>query len=211
MEGYLDNMKKTTLAALFATLAMGVAQAVTLNWAETGTYENKGIIPGSGYRPVALVLAFDLVGSVSQETDLMKFGYWNGDAFLKMNEQGQFNYKAANWSPSGAPTLETGTHVVAINFTPSSGPNNAKVHLDIYVDGTLYASFDEGGNKTGLNVWLYANDAWDILGSAAYEGTLGKDQIDWLSANGTAVLPEPTALALLALGIAGLTLRRRVA
>ena len=208
-------MKKLMMAATLAALTFGAAQAATLQWQATGNYDNKAIISGTGYdHSFAYSFAIDVTGSVASETDLVKFGYWNGDAFLKVNTNGELRYQAGSWSPGAtSSTLSTGTHVITINYTPTS---TSSIDVSIYVDGNLYATFNEGGTKSGLSVWLYDNAAWDIIDSAAYEGTLTQEEINSLVANGSAVLkteevPEPTALALLALGVAGVALRRRVA
>lgn len=211
-------MKKLMLAMMAFGFVFGAAQAASLMW-QTGANDlpdNKVIVDGSGgaaLRDVSFSIAINVTGTVNTETDLAHFGYWGGDGYLKVNADNELFYRASNWSPDvEQPTLTEGKHVITVNFDASDSSN---MRVYVYVDGKLYADFAEGG-KRGLYAWVYDNAAWDIVDTAAYEGLLTKEEIDSLVAKGSSVLttegvPEPTALALLALGVAGVALRRRVA
>lgn len=212
-------MKMRLIAAALLCLA-GSAQAVTIDWqgqtmgdGATTKFSAFGDVPKTG-ATYSAAFVFTLDAKPTEGPRLTLTSSANSGAYLGVgaagtNWQGRLYKKNAGTFYSRG-ELQKGLNVVGIVFTVENVENGKLTFNSFDINGQTFKPADIGG-ETYWTGWSGPQITLDTLAfTTVTNGTL------YLAAGAAtgedfALLPEPTALAVLALGVAGAALRRRVA
>lgn len=197
-----------------AACAACLAQAVTIDWQgqpmgadATSGFSAFGDVPTTG-ATYSAAFVFTLDAAPAHGPRLTLTSSANSGLYLGVGASGSgwqgrlYKNNAGTYYSRGS--LHEGLNVVGIVFTVENG----KLTFNSFdINGTTFGPSEIGGET----YWTYGTITLESLAfTTTTDGTL------YLAAGAAtgadfALLPEPTALAVLALGVAGAALRRRVA
>lgn len=204
-------MKK--IACLVAVLALtGSASATSILWNRDAETSASFAMP-TGNFSAALIITTDLSTTSLHDSNVVTFGNFSSTAILVYGSTNGLGARHGGWWANNHPETVSGKHSVVLTFTKQSDDTYKIV---TYFDGVqdTRTTYDQNLASTSENMSLtfVENDTyWTYEGFAVYDDVLTTDQMNTLQTTRDvkSIVPEPSFLALLALGAGALALRRK--
>lgn len=205
-------MKK--ICCLVAVLALtGSASAVNILW-NRGTETSTSLTMPSGNFSAALILTTIARTGTGADTAIVKFSNFPSTEILRFKNAEGIGAHHNEWWGTVKPATNTGQHSVVLNFTRQA---NGSYKIGVFVDGVAdsrtgnYNDNTRSSSSNTLTLTFAEQPAlWTYEGFAVYDDVLTVDEMKTLQeTRDVASIPEPSFLALLALGAGALALRRK--
>ena len=201
------TMKKMMMTAFAVVLAAGIVSAASMDWTVGAQFVTNGNLPlgkdwgtGSGQvNPAAGAVTYALVLSTDLSTALDLILPSAGDGSFISTIGNNSNAVFLDWGISTGQRGQMAASTATTGKITTSALNYVVIAF-MEVEGAWYYKYSGSTSGTG-----YTSDPDDGFAPNFVAGTFNSGMSGW----GMIPVPEPTALALLALGVAAVGLRRR--